>query len=316
MSIIDDCPEPVLAPDAVIVELIGLGICGSDLALWSGRRPTPRLPWIIGHEAVGRVIQSGEAVTDRAAGERVVIEPNYPCGHCHACLTGRTSICPRREIVAINSPGFLRERVAVPAKFAWPAPNEISDEDLICTEPLAVACSALHAAAPAPGERCLVVGAGSQGLLICQLALAHGAAVVVNEPHPGRLDLAHSLGADEDTTPTEEFSSVFETSGSAQGVRTALQRTRAGGTAVLVGIPHGEVPLSVAAIVRRQIRVVGSLIYDHPVGFRETIELLTAARVAPSQILRARFALTDAPRALATASEISGKSWIAFGNPV
>ncbi len=312
LTVVDDWPEPELTPESVIVELTGLGICGSDLALWSGRRPPSESPWIVGHEGIGHILRVGDAVSERSVGDRVVIEPNYPCQQCPACQAGRTSTCPNRVIVGINVPGFLRERVAVPAQFAWRAPHEISHEDLVCTEPLAVARSAARTGGLAKGDRCLVIGAGSQGLLLCQLAVALGAEVSVIEPHPGRLELAQQIGAVPAEPDEPPYPSVFETSGSEGGIHSSLRFVQPGGTVVLVGIPDADIPVSIASVVRDQIRVIGSLIYDHPSDFRETIALLASHTVTPSAILGPPSDFACAPQAMAGAAKYAGKSWISF----
>ncbi|MBV9803993.1 MAG: alcohol dehydrogenase catalytic domain-containing protein, partial [Solirubrobacterales bacterium] len=222
LELVDDWPEPDLPAEAVIVQMTALGICGSDLAVWSGQRPPDTFPWIIGHEAIGEIVAVGDAVTDRAVGDRVVIEPNYPCGICPSCRRGSTATCTNRLAVGINAPGLLRERAAVPAAFAWPAPANISNEDLVCAEPVAVAQSAVETSGLASGGRCLVVGAGAQGLFVCQLAVALGAEVSVIEPQAARVVLAEELGATP-AQPDEEFPLVFETSGSTGGVLAALR---------------------------------------------------------------------------------------------
>src|SRR5579875_3456963 len=280
MVVVDDWPEPAAREGEVIVELTGLGICGSDLELWSGSRPVGGgFPWLIGHEGIGRIVAVGAAVAERRVGERVVIEPNYPCGRCDACLAGRTSTCPNRVIVAINAPGLLQERVAVPAQFAWPAPASVSDADLICTEPLAVARSAR---------------------------------VSIVEPQAGRRALAERLGAVAAEPDGTRYPSVFETSGSVGGVRTALELAEPGGTVTLIGIPHDEVTVSFAAIVRDQLEIRGSLIYDHPADFRDTLALLAAGEVAPSRILNGPVPFASVGRALARARDVAGKTWIEY----
>lgn len=313
LELVEDWPEPHLAADGVIVQITGLGICGSDLALWSGHRSPEEMPWVIGHEAIGTVVAVGDAVRDRTVGERVVIEPNYPCGRCASCREGRTSTCPYRRIVGINSPGLLVERAAVPAAFAWPAADGIADEDLVCAEPVAVAHTALHTSGLTAGARCAVIGAGAQGLFVCQLAVAAGCEVAVIEPQPGRLELAQSLGA-HPAAGTDAYPVVFETSGTSAGVRQALELVGAGGTVILIGIPHQDVPISISGLVRRQVHVIGSLIYDHPAGFERTLNLLERREIVPSRVLGAPFPFSATPEALAAAGTLAGKSWISFAD--
>jgi threonine dehydrogenase-like Zn-dependent dehydrogenase len=292
-----------------VVGLTGVGLCGSDLAVWSGGR-TVSLPWIVGHEGTGTIVAVGEGVHRARIGERVVIEPNYPCGTCEGCLRGRTAMCPRRLSLGFNLPGLLRERAAIPAQFAWTAPEGLTDQDLVCVEPLTVTLHAARLGKAAAGSSCLIVGAGSQGLLLLLVLRALGAEVAVVEPHDGRLAIARSLGALPAARAAYEL--VFETSGSAGGTQQALRSLGAGGTLVLIGIPHDDIPLSTASIVRGHRTVMGSIIYDHPGDFRDTLAFIADNSLAPSSIIRRTFSFDDAQAALSSAVNIPGKSWIKF----
>ncbi|MGH3248033.1 MAG: zinc-dependent alcohol dehydrogenase [Trebonia sp.] len=304
-----DWPEPEPARGEVVVGLTGVGLCGSDLAVWSGER-TVSLPWIVGHEGTGTIVAVGAGVHRARLGERVVIEPNYPCGACADCLRGRTAMCPRRQSLGINLPGLLRERAAIPAQFAWTAPAGLADQDLVCVEPMAVALHAARLGEAAAGSSCLIVGAGSQGLLLLLVLRALGAEVAVVEPHDGRLALARGLGARPADRAAYEL--VFETSGSAGGTQQALRSLGPGGTLVLIGIPHDDIPLSTASIVRGQRTVMGSIIYDHPGDFSDTLAFIADNSLAPSSIIRRTFGFDDAQAALSSAVNVPGKSWIKF----
>lgn len=163
VKIVDDWPEPECGPTDVVVQIRGVGLCGSDLSVFDGKRKIPELPWVFGHLGGGDIVAVGPDVRDRQVGQRVVIEPNVADLTCEACRDGHTSACESREIVAITRTGILAERVAVPAEFAWPIPNTWADAALACFEPLAVADTAVRRAQVPCGTECLVVGAGSQG---------------------------------------------------------------------------------------------------------------------------------------------------------
>lgn len=302
-------PEPEPGSGDVVVEMTGIGICGSDLSAWSGQRPAD-YPWIIGHEGTGRIVAAGSEISGDRVGERVVIEPNYPCLACGACRAGRTSICPHRAILGVNTPGLLAERAVVPARFAWTAPDDLTDPDLVCVEPMAVALHAARTGQAAAGTRCLVVGAGSQGLLLLLTLRAIGASVGVTETHEGRLEAARAMGAE--APSGDPYDLVFETSGSAGGTRHALTSLAPGGTLVLIGLPHGDVPMPTSAIVRGHAVVRGSIIYDHPVDFPDTLAFIADRALQPSLVLRRTFAFEDSPTALAEAGSVPGKSWIKF----
>jgi len=111
VATVADWPEPEYGPHDVVVAMRAVGLCGSDLTVYDGHRPTPSVPWVMGHEGGGTVVAVGAEVRDRYVGQTVVIEPNYPCLDCAACRSGVTSDCPHRVIVGINAPGLLAERL-------------------------------------------------------------------------------------------------------------------------------------------------------------------------------------------------------------
>src|SRR6202020_489148 len=135
--------EPELGSGQVMVRVQGVGICGSDLALISAERRAPAYPWVLGHEAFGEIVAVGDAVDRSRVGQRVVIEPNYPCLRCPACRAGLTSMCPDRVLVGFTAPGLLAEYAAVPSAYAWPAPDRWSGGDAVSAGPLTVALAAI-----------------------------------------------------------------------------------------------------------------------------------------------------------------------------
>ncbi|HEY5429476.1 MAG TPA: zinc-binding dehydrogenase [Solirubrobacteraceae bacterium] len=157
-----------------------------------------------------------------------------------------------------------------------------------------------------------MIGAGSQGLLLCQLIVALGADVTVIEPHSGRLELARQIGAATTESRAARYPLVFETSGSEEGIRNSVTSAESGGTVVMIGIPHADVPISISSVVREQIRVIGSLIYDHPGDFRDTLGLLKAQTVRPREILGSPVAFAAVADAMSGASTRARKSWISF----
>jgi alcohol dehydrogenase/L-iditol 2-dehydrogenase len=306
----DHWPEPKSSPSDVIVEIRGVGLCGSDASVVAGHRAVPRLPWVLGHEAYGMISSIGSAVTDRHEGQLVAIEPNYPCLACSVCLSGATSGCSNRRIVGISVPGMLAERVAVPAGFTWPIPSTWPDEDIVCVEPLSVAFNAIALATITPGRRCLVYGAGSQGQFVCLAAQQAGAVVHAVDPHGGRLALARDLGALPDDGG--DYPVVIETSGAVSAFEQAVERAAPGGTVIVVGQSDALARVSTFRIVQRRLTIRGCLIYDHPGGFARTIAAMSATDLRPGRVLRARFDVADAPRAFAESPGIAGKTWISF----
>ncbi|MBO1336954.1 zinc-binding dehydrogenase [Streptomyces sp. VRA16 Mangrove soil] len=310
LAVVDDLPEPVAGPGDVVVALEGLGVCGSDLSLHDGHRAVPGTPWVVGHEAFGRIVSVGPAVTGHEVGRRVVVEPNYACLECADCRRGRTSACARRAIVGMNSPGLLAERFAVPAAYAHVVPEELAPEDLAAFEPFVVARTAVRRSEITKGERALVLGAGAQGLLLSQSLLARGIEPVMIELHPGRLARAVELGATAARADDHGFLWLYETTGVAQALEAAVARLAAGATITLVGLDAAPLPLTMEQVVRGLYTIRGSLIYDHPHDFRAALDDVIAERVRPSVALTNRYAFEDAPRAFAEARRQPGKTWI------
>lgn len=105
LRVADGRPEPAVGSGQVVVRVLGVGICGSDLALVSGARRPPCVPWVPGHEAFGEIVAAGAGVDPVRVGQRVIVEPNYPCLLCAACRSGLTSMCEDRVVVGFNAPG-------------------------------------------------------------------------------------------------------------------------------------------------------------------------------------------------------------------
>jgi threonine dehydrogenase-like Zn-dependent dehydrogenase len=304
IRLVDDWPEPEPGPGEVLVQVHGVGICGSDLALHAARRRPPSYPWVIGHETYGEIAGTGQ---------RVVIEPNIPCLACPVCTSGRTSACPRRRSLGFNAPGTLAERIAVPARFAWPVPAAWADTDAVCAEPFVVARTAIRRArAWTDARRCLVIGAGSQGALVCLALVAQGIIPAVLEPHPGRLALAESLGARRAGPGNlAEFDLIFETSGAPAALAEAVARAARGGLIMLIGQSGQPAEIATQTVVQKQLVLAGSLIYDHPTDFASMLSDTGSTRAGT--VLRACYSMTEAAEAFRIAREVPGKTWIQVG---
>jgi 2-desacetyl-2-hydroxyethyl bacteriochlorophyllide A dehydrogenase len=309
VRVVEDWPEPVCAPDEVVVQMRAVGLCGSDLSVYDGHRDLPSLPCLMGHEGGGELVEVGEQVSDRRVGERVVIEPNLSCLSCPACLSGVTSDCPKRRILGMNAPGVLAERVAVPAAFVLPVPAAWPDQVLACFEPLAVARAAVRRSGVRAGQRCLVVGAGSQGVLLCLALQAVGAQPFVTEPHEGRLAMAERLGAQRAELDGPGFPHVFETAGAPAAFATAVREVASTGTITLIGLTSEPVQLSTSDVVRRGLTLTGSIIYDHPRDFAETRDAVEQG-LHPEQAVLEGIEPARAAEAFADARSLPGKSWI------
>ncbi|MEV6612042.1 alcohol dehydrogenase catalytic domain-containing protein [Kutzneria sp. NPDC051319] len=303
-------PAPDCAPGEVLVRLAGVGLCGTDLAVFHGRRAVPATPWVLGHEGVGEIVATGSGVVDRTVGQRVVIDPDICCFRCAPCRRGLTSACVDRASVGLTRPGLLAEYAAVPAGFTFPVADHVALEDLVCAEPLTVARAALRRSGIRAGDSCLVLGAGPQGLFLTMALVAAGVRPRVSEPDPDRLALALSLGAVDAADSDEPVGHVFEASGVPAALATGVRRVAPGGTIVVVGMNSEPLAVRTDDLVRRQLTVVGSMIFDHPADFAATVDVLDRGLLRPGRVLRREFPLARTAEAFAAMPGAPGKCWI------
>lgn len=313
--VVGDIPEPGVGPDDVVVAIEGVGLCGSDLSVFSGKWTAPSYPWVMGHEAFGTVTQVGPNVATDRLGQTVVVEPNVACLSCVQCQRGRTSACVARQSVGMNRPGALAERLVVPSRFAWPIKSAVP-EDLVCVEPTTVVTAALRRMGTSPRGSALVVGVGAQGLLMSVALLERGVTVHGYDVNPDRLAFAERLGVSPagvgDDGPRFDF--VIDTVGSPASVEVAVRGLEVGGTLLFLGLDDRPLQLTAQGIVRRQMVLRGSLTYDHPTDFQASITLIEGG-FHPGRVVSDVYSLADANLAFERSRSAVGKTWIRVGGP-
>ena len=305
---LSETPTPAPGPGDALVRVGVAGLCGTDYRIWSGGRSVA-YPRVMGHEFVGHVEAIGEGVTRVAVGDRVAVEPNYSCGACPLCREGNRNLCLARVAIGIDVDGCFAEVVRVPARCCWPAPVGVADEDLVLTEPLAVVVRAVERAAVRRGETMAVVGVGTLGLLALQVLRARGARVLCVGRTERRFALARELGAEAVhatssgslETAARAFSGregvdgVIETAGAPEAVNHALELVRPGGRVVLTGLPHAPSTVSFFSVVRREVTITGSMIYQDE--FVEAMRLVAAGHVRTGPLITHRIPLDAIARA-------------------
>ncbi len=293
-------PIPVPGPGQLRIRLVEVGICGSDVHYFGGHRPLPE-PTIIGHEGWGYIDAVGEGVL-REIGERVVVDPNAPCGKCVYCERGQATVCPNKRTIGLNAPGCFAEYVLIPADFAHALPETVSDTDAVTIEPTAVAFNALKHASLQAGDTIYVLGLGAIGMLITHLAIQRGIIVYVGELNSVLLDKAVSMGARTGEWQLEDIRVAFECTGSAAATTALCADVPRGASVVLLGLSEKPASFTPLDLVRRGISIRGSLIYDHPEDFESVIQSIVAGEIHPGQIISKYIPLADLEAGLMAAS--------------
>ncbi|MGW5274175.1 zinc-dependent alcohol dehydrogenase [Streptomyces sp. NPDC004044] len=239
-------PVPEPGPGEVRVRVAAAGICMSDREVYDGHRDPAyvRYPVVPGHEWSGVVDALGAGVDPALLGRRTVAEGFRSCGRCDRCRSGETSLCTSGyDETGFTRPGAFADHVVVPARLLHPLADDADLRAAALLEPAAVVAAAVRTAAPEPGERIAVVGAGTLGLLAVQLlsAMSPGELTVI-DPRDERAGQALAFGASEARTPKEatevrgRYDLVVETAGAPSTAADACLLARRGGRVVLTGM--------------------------------------------------------------------------------
>lgn len=262
-----DVPVPEIGPRDVLIQVQTAAVCGTDVHIyewdeWAAGRVRPGT--VIGHEFMGTVAVTGNAVDSVRVGDRVSGEGHIGCGHCYACRTGQGHICDRVDIIGIDAGGCFADYVRLPDSNVWKLHPSIPDDIGAIHDPLG---NAMHTVMTddVSGQSVLVVGAGPVGLMITNIARAAGAIDIVTlDVNPRRLALAQRMGADAAFDPREPdiertlvsrtrggrgFDVMLEASGNPVGIALGIRALRSGGWAALLGIPSRDVSFNLAGDV-------------------------------------------------------------------
>ena len=314
---ITEVPTPVPEPGEVLIKVIQVGVCGTDLHVHHGEFGA-KFPLIPGHEMVGTVAALGSGVTRFAIGEQVTVNPNVPCGRCSYCLSGRTILCENGQGLGVNRNGFFAEYACVPALLVFSVEG-LPPDTAVFAEPTACAMHGLETLQIRPGATALVIGAGPTGQLLAQLIASGGAsAVTMAAPNQAHLDTALQLGVtrtvaiargdpDGNTVLLREaagadggYDIVVEATGAPEVGNICVPLTRNGGTVLIYGVMKADdrVAFSPYDVFRREITIKGS--FAEMTSFGAAIAALRAGRVKTDNIITHRFPLAEYGRALDT----------------
>ncbi|MGE3691174.1 MAG: zinc-binding dehydrogenase [Novosphingobium sp.] len=191
--VFEERPDPAPLAGQVIVEVERCGLCGSELHINEGPPRSFPQGLVMGHEFAGRIAALGRDVSGFALGQRVAAFPAIGCGKCEACAVGNWILCPGAERIT----GGFGQYVAIPAAAAVPLDDSLSAADGALVEPLTVSLYGVAMAAMQPGDRVLVLGAGTIALTAIYWARRLGAGrIAAMSRSPRRAELALTMGAD------------------------------------------------------------------------------------------------------------------------
>lgn len=269
---LEDGPEPVPAPGEAVLAIEAVGICGSDIHLYTGDNPYSHFPNVQGHEFAGRILSLPDgAAGGFRVGQRVAVEPLLTCGTCLPCRRGRANCCIRMRTYGAHVDGALRERMAVPVANLWDA-DDLTPELAAMVEPMSIGVHAAVRGGIVEGDPVVVFGAGPIGLAVLLAAVDIGARVLVTDRFGSRLELATRLGASRvanassddvpaaiaDWTGGEGPTVTVEATGVPAVLGSAIDVVAPSGTVVCVGLSADEVRIPMVLLTRKELTIVGS----------------------------------------------------------
>jgi 2-desacetyl-2-hydroxyethyl bacteriochlorophyllide A dehydrogenase len=291
---------PVAGPGEVLIRVKRVGVCGTDLHIFTGNQPYLAYPRVMGHELAG-IVESAPANARVKAGDQVYVMPYLSCGKCIACRAGKTNCCTNIQVLGVHADGGMAECLAVPHEFVFEASGVTLDQAAMI-EFLAIGAHAVARAEVRPGQRVLVVGAGPIGMAALIFAKLRGAQAYVLDGRADRLSVcAERLNADgvvkldtsgegtdartlAELTQGEFFDVVFDATGNIKAMERGLDFVAHGGKYVLVSIVKDRISFSDPEFHKRETTLLASR-NATVADFQTVLDAMRAGKI-PTDVLK------------------------------
>jgi 2-desacetyl-2-hydroxyethyl bacteriochlorophyllide A dehydrogenase len=248
--------------DEVLVRILTVGICGTDLHAFEGTQPFFTYPRILGHELAVEVIESN--ASEFKTGDKCAVNPYVTCGVCAACVRGRTNCCAKMSVIGVHSDGGMRDRILIPAKQLYKC-EKLPPVQIPLVETLGVGIHAVGRADAQTGDRAIVCGAGPIGLSVIEFLKLAGADIGVVEKMPERLEFAarhqglkRYYPSHEEAKEEEPSIMVFDCTGDRGSMEASIQLLQQGGKLIFVGIVNDKISLFDPDLHRREATILAS----------------------------------------------------------
>lgn len=300
-SQIYDRPVPQCNKDQVLLKMLRVGVCGTDIQVFSGKNRYMQFPVTPFHEGVGQVCQVGSEVSNVEVGDTVTIRPILNCGTCYSCTRGHENACEHFNCLGVQSDGLGAEYIAIDHRFVYTLPKELSLDVSVLIEPLAVG---VHAAkrAQAAGKRILVIGGGTIGNFTAQACKLEGSqSVCICDPDPDKIKKAEQSGIDyfvnnTSMTLSDVADKVYGTFPDViidcVGAKCLMEQilNLAGKTTTVVVVGNYSEPIMVdfAKIQRNELNVYGNITYTEA-DYKQAIEWISAGKVFTEGFISAQY---------------------------
>ncbi len=298
--------RPEIGEEDVLLEVANVGVCGSDLHQWTADHSWPvNYPVVLGHEFGGHIVEIGKRVEKWKEGDRVVsetaavISPSNPLSR-----QGLYNLDPTRKGFGYGVNGAMTRFVKVPARCLHTVPNNLPFEQACLTEPCSVAYNAVVVnSSIRPGDRVIVIGPGTIGILCAAMARLCGANVAILglEADKGRLEIAKQYGCEVIIGDASNWAyeqdglgvdCVIDAAGVSATLKIALALVRPNGQITKVGWGPQPLNFSLDSLVQKNVRLQGSFSHNWPI-WEKVLSLLSSGSLDVKPIIGGVWAISD-----------------------
>lgn len=313
-----EIPMPERKPGEALLKLLCCGVCGADVASFTGNQPFTTYPRIPGHEFSAEIVEIGENGRGLQKGDLVTANPYFNCGHCYACERGLVNACTDNQTMGVQRDGSFCEYVAMPVERIIPG-GGLSARELALIEPFAISCHALSRATVKRGDHVLIMGAGPIGLFALMKAKAVGAHVAIADLLDSRLALAQSYGADmvihsknDDLlkqsslfTGKNGFDVCVEACGAPETFLACIEQAAHGANIILIGNGKRETSFVHSILLKKELNLFGSR-NAYTRDFEELIALVAAGKADIMKMVSGVYPMERAADAFKALSQNDG----------
>ncbi len=266
-----EMPMPVPGPGEALLKVKFGGICGADVASYTGNQPFTTYPRIPGHEFSAEIVSVPENDRGLKVGDAVTCNPYFNCGECYACRRGIVNACHDNQTMGVQRDGAFCEYITMPVERIIPGKG-LSAKELALIEPFSISCHALSRAEVKAGDNLLIMGAGPIGLFALIRAKSVGARVMIADKLESRLALAREYGAElafnveagelheaaQAFTDGQGFDVCVEACGAPETFLSCIDEAAHGANIILIGNGKRETSFVHSILLKKELNVFGS----------------------------------------------------------
>lgn len=305
--VFEETEIPAAAENQVLIKMMYIGICGSDIHVYHGKHPFTSYPVTQGHEVAGEIVGLGKGVSEFKIGQKVTVEPQVFCGECYPCRHGKYNVCEKLKVMGFQTTGLASEYAVVDSSKVTLLPQEMSFEEGAMIEPLAVAVHGVKQVGNVEGLRIAVIGAGPIGNLVAQTAKGMGAAkVMITDISDWRLNKALECGIDVCVnTQNHNFEKamlqafgpdkadiIYDCAGNNVTMGQAIKYARKGSEIVLIAVFAEMAEVDLAVANDHELDIKSSMMYRHE-DYIDAIRLVKENKVQLKPLISQIFAFGD-----------------------